>query len=63
MILAWQENLPEDEMPPRWMWTLPDELNRHFRDVRARRKNPDGYDDEIDGPVIENEYAKGRGRV
>jgi hypothetical protein len=64
MVLAWQENLPEDEMPPRWMWTLPEELDRHFRDVRAKRRNGQHDDDEeITGPVIENEYARGRGRV
>lgn len=63
MIIGWYENLMEDEIPPMWMWHLPDELDRHFTDVRANRKaGTQPTDDDIDGPVIENELAKHRGR-
>lgn len=39
-ILSWQENLQENEMPPRWMWHLDWELEEWFKGVEAARKNP-----------------------
>jgi hypothetical protein len=60
MILTWYENLPPSDMPPRWMWTLTEELNDHF----ARLKNERGHDTDnepISGPVLRNELAHGRG--
>jgi hypothetical protein len=36
-ILSWQENLSEDEMPPRWMWHLDWELDEWFLDVKKKR--------------------------
>jgi len=49
------------------MWTLDEELERHFERVRDRRKagvtDDDDDDDERGGGVIvHNEYARGRGR-
>jgi hypothetical protein len=41
-ILSWQENLPSDEMPPRWMWPLDWEIDQHFKVVDARRKEKYG---------------------
>lgn len=38
-ILNWQENLPSDEMPPRWMWSLDWELEVHFSDVERKRED------------------------
>jgi len=63
----WQENLPSKEIPPRWMWALDDELNRHFEWVRKQRDDPDDHDRDLDepasvGPMLQNEYAKNRGR-
>ena len=52
MILSWEENLATEEMPPRWMWHLPWEINRHMEKVVADRKakyeskpNSEGSDD------------------
>lgn len=38
LILSWEENLSDDEMPPRWMWHLPWELKRHMKRVTAARE-------------------------
>jgi hypothetical protein len=63
-ILGWFEHLPEADMPPVWMWHLSDELEKHFTKVKERRMagTSSAEDDRIDGPVIHNEYARGRGR-
>jgi len=37
-ILSWQENLPSDEMPPYWMWSLDWEIEKHFKIVQTRRE-------------------------
>jgi len=49
------------------MWALDDELNRHFEWVRKQRDDPDDHDRDLDepasvGPMLQNEYAKNRGR-
>ena len=64
-ILGWFEHLGADEVPPVWMWHLSDELEDHFEMVKERRKSGASSrdDDEPSGPMIRNEYAKGRGRV
>ena len=38
-ILSWQENLQEDEIPPRWMWGLDWELEAWFEEVEILRKS------------------------
>lgn len=49
------------------MWHLSDELEEHFdavkskRDSRGRGRSDD--DDEEMGPMMKNEYARGRGRT
>jgi hypothetical protein len=48
-------------MPPVWMWALPWELERHFEKVKDRRDSGREWDDEA-GPMLQNEYARGRGR-
>lgn len=65
MIIYWQENLPEKELPPRWMWALDEDLSEHFDRIKAQRDNPNANDDSDDqpgAPMLINEYAKGRGR-
>lgn len=52
-------------MPPAWMWHLSHELERHFDKVKERRKSGNrdrDDDDDAPGPMIRNEYARGRGR-
>jgi hypothetical protein len=64
LIVGWQENLLEKEMPPKWMWTLDEELNQHFEELHRRRGSDPDDDDEPEpvGPMLVNEYAKSRGR-
>lgn len=60
-ILSWQENLPSDEMPPRWMWNLEWELDIHFKKVDKQRKIKYGIDssspEEDNEAWEENVYA------
>jgi hypothetical protein len=50
-------------MPPEWMWPFDEELEHWFEDVERQRKSKWGRhgdeDEEIDGPVMENELTKG----
>lgn len=64
-ILGWFEHLSEEDMPPEWMWHIGHELERHFDHVKERRKSGarDDDDDQPAGPMIQNEYARGRGRA
>jgi hypothetical protein len=63
MIISWHEHLTENEQPPVWMWTLSEELERHFERIKERREaGTTNDDDDESGLVIHNEYAKGRGR-
>lgn len=59
VILSWYEHLPTEDMPPRWMWHLNDELEKHFEAVKASRGSGSSDDE---GPMMKNEYARGRGR-
>jgi hypothetical protein len=57
-ILSWQENLQEEEMPPKWMWHLDWELEKWFEEVEIARKskynsNPDDNLEEV--PMMANE--------
>lgn len=64
-ILHWQENLLEEEMPPRWMWPFEEELQLWFERVDRERRSKyggDSSDDEEGGVMMGNELAKGRGR-
>ena len=61
LILSWQENLMDDEMPPEWMWALDEELNEWFEEVEFRRKQKyGGNDDESTAPMMQNELARER---
>lgn len=64
-ILAWQENLLEDEMPPEWMWSLDEDLAEWFKDVAERRRerfggtgSPEKLEDAPD--MMVNELTRGR---
>lgn len=64
-ILSWQENLTEDEVPPRWMWHLDWELDAWFLDVKKRRderfgnKPEEGYENTPESVAVweDNEYS------
>lgn len=55
-----QENLPEDETPPAWMWFCDEEIEIHFNTVAQKRK--DKYTDtttadEEQPDMIQNDLA------
>jgi hypothetical protein len=58
-VISWYENLPEEEIPPRWMWPLDHELETWFlemkriREAGASMSSPDDQDSEM----MENEFA------
>lgn len=56
-ILSWQENLTEEEMPPRWMWHLDWELEIHFEELDAirRAKYGSSSDDREEVPMMKND--------
>ena len=63
LIISWQENLGEDEMPPQWMWTLDQQLNEWFEEVDSRRKEKyggGGGDSDESSPMMQNELARDR---
>lgn len=53
-------------MPPEWMWLLDEDLIDHFEKVRGDREDRYGTSsrdkDDDSGLMMQNEYAKGRGR-
>lgn len=38
MVLSWYEHLSTDEIPPRWMWPFPSELEKWFEQVEEARR-------------------------
>lgn len=60
-VLSWHEVLLREDVPPRWMWHLPDELEDWFEEVRARHDRGSPVDDREEVPMWENELAAGRG--
>lgn len=60
-ILDWQENLPEDEMPPHWMWPYEELLNEWFDEVKAKRDEKYGnHGGDTVAPMEQNALAKGK---
>lgn len=58
-IITWQQNLPEKDMPPRWMWHVDHELNEWFDGVKAQYSSgSDGGGSE--STMTQNEFARGR---
>lgn len=55
-------------MPPEWMWLLDEELIDHFDRIKSERQARYGTssrsndDDDDNGLMMQNEYARGRGR-
>lgn len=60
MILSWYENMREEDIPPEWMWPISDEINAHFKRLKAKQDSG-ATDDEDDGMMLQNEYARNRG--
>lgn len=61
-FLSWEENLDEDEMPPRSIWFNGRQLEEHFRAVKKRRKEKYGGDGDGPGEIedpVQNAAAKG----
>lgn len=61
-ILTWYENMPEDDIPPEWMWAFDDLLNEWFDDLKASRGTSNSTPEHTEVPMMENELAAGRGR-
>lgn len=61
-ILNWKDNLPPDDVPPRWMWHLDHELEPWFQrveDDRADRAGGDGREAREHVPMTQNEMTRG----
>jgi hypothetical protein len=59
-ILSWHENLPSDEIPPEWMWSLDHEIEDWFIQVEYLREQKfnGGGEESYDPAVLDtNEYA------
>lgn len=54
-VLSWQENLTDEEMPPRWMWHLDWELEAHFTTVKRKRDERFGINSSSEDSSSENE--------
>ena len=63
-ILSWQENIPSEDHPPRWMWDFEDELESHFELVKQRRDEKYGGGGSSTAPQDwdSNTLTAGRGR-
>lgn len=63
-ILDWHEHLVPEDRPPRWMWSLDEEIIDWFEALAEKRdqERKDREDDREEVPQWENELAKGRGR-
>lgn len=58
-ILAWQENLARDEIPPEWMWSVDHELEIWFERVEEERDERFGGGDRRERtPMMQNELAE-----
>jgi hypothetical protein len=60
-VFAWYETLPEEEIPPNWMWPLDHEVETWFLEVKRARETRSnmapGDSDEESGELMENEFA------
>jgi hypothetical protein len=58
-VVSWQRNLPNDEMPERWMWPFPELINPWFEKVQEMREQKRGGSSGDEHPDLEtNAYAK-----
>lgn len=62
-VCDWQENLPTDELPPRWMWPFEEELADWFEQIKEAREiqRGGGANGDTSVPMMSNEMAEGRG--
>lgn len=60
-ILNWQENMLDEDRPPRWMWFCDHDLDDWFEALRFKRLQNNGgsSDSEPEGPMIQNELTRG----
>lgn len=62
-VLDWQENLSQDELPPRWMWPFETELEIWFEDVETKREakygGSSGGSEDSSTPMMSNELTRG----
>lgn len=57
-VLGWYENLPNDEVPPVWMWPFPDELEEWFDEIKlAREQKYSGGGGDDYGGMMENAWS------
>lgn len=67
-IINWYENLPEEEVPPEYLWEDPKGLEMWWKTVEAKREDGQGLstsgrkDDDDDSPdapgMAENDIAR-----
>jgi len=60
-VISWQRNLSKKEMPPRWMWPFPDELEIWFEEVEMIRDKESGGssdDESMDSNVLAKEGVR-----
>jgi hypothetical protein len=59
-ILNWQENLPDKDVPPQWMWHLDHELELWFDALKTSRGSSGDTSDDGEAPMMRNALVKGR---
>lgn len=57
--MQWEENLLADDMPPEWMWALPEDLAEWFDEVEQRYRSGRTRDED-EGEMVDNELARNR---
>jgi len=57
--MQWEENLLGDDIPPEWMWGLPDDLSEWFDEVEERYRSGRATRDDSED-MVDNELARDR---
>lgn len=58
MVMSWHENLADDEIPPKHLWSDSEGLDEWFERVKERREAKYGGKTVQDDDGEENEYAR-----
>lgn len=58
-IISWLDNLVAKEVPPMWMWPFDRKITEWFDAVKRER---DGDSSADEPEMMQNEFARGRGR-